>query len=185
MFNKAAEKFFDVLQQDKVCCLLLLLLLFLADGLLLAIVSPSRLSASQVYLIRNGTLKVANRQYSRINNDYELTLNEDCEITLCADDTSIQHQQFDLVPIASLKEKNKNDFVDICGVVLHVSENTPITLKKNPSDKLAKRVITLTDASDAMVCLLLSFSPSHFLSHSFSLFLLRSNSPCGRTKLNV
>lgn len=52
MFKEAAAKFFDLLQEN------------------------------QVYIISKGQLKLANKKFSKLPCDYELTLNHDAEITL-------------------------------------------------------------------------------------------------------
>ena len=39
----------------------------------------------KVYYITTGTLKSANRQYSTLNNEYEMTFKETTEVSLCTD----------------------------------------------------------------------------------------------------
>lgn len=86
MFKEVAERLFSVFEENK------------------------------VYMISKGTLKVpfefghvpvswvcdsllpltwqpANKKWSKLPNDYELTLNSDCEVTLCEDDAEIEHQR--------------------------------------------------------------------------------------------
>jgi replication factor A1 len=44
------------------------------------------IEVGQTYLISRGQLKVANKKFSTLNNSYELTLNYDTQLQLCADE---------------------------------------------------------------------------------------------------
>lgn len=73
MFNEAARKFYDRFQLGK------------------------------VYYISKGTLKVANKQFKTVQNDYEMTLNEYSEVEEAVNEASfIPETKFNFVPIDEL-----------------------------------------------------------------------------------
>lgn len=73
MFNEAARKFFDVFEMGK------------------------------VYYISKGTLKVANKQFTTVQNDYEMTLNENSQVEEAVNEAAfIPETQFNFVPIDQL-----------------------------------------------------------------------------------
>lgn len=73
MFNASARKFFDRFQMGK------------------------------VYYISKGTLKVANKQFKTVQNDYEMTLNENSEVEEASDELAfIPETKFSFVPIDQL-----------------------------------------------------------------------------------
>jgi hypothetical protein len=43
-----------------------------------------------VYTFANGRLKVANRQFSSCNSEYEISFGNDADIRLCGEDANIQ-----------------------------------------------------------------------------------------------
>ena len=72
----------------------------------------------KVYYITGGTLKAANKQYSTLNNDYEMTLKDSSEISLCTDaaeTSSIPTLSFNFAKIGSLDAslKDRWDFFTI------------------------------------------------------------------------
>lgn len=73
MFGEAARKFFEVFQMGK------------------------------VYYISKGTLKVANKQYKTVQNDYEMTLNEYSQVEEAVNEVAfIPETKFSFVPIDQL-----------------------------------------------------------------------------------
>ena len=73
MFNDAAKKFFDTFQMGK------------------------------VYFISKGTLKLANKQFKTVENDYEMTLNENSEVKEDNNEaTFLPETKFSFTPIDEL-----------------------------------------------------------------------------------
>ncbi|KAI8025070.1 Replication protein A 70 kDa DNA-binding subunit B [Camellia lanceoleosa] len=73
MFNEAAKKFFDKFQLGK------------------------------VYYISKGTLKVANKEFKTVQNDYEMTLNENSEVEEASNEAAfIPETKFNFAPIDEL-----------------------------------------------------------------------------------
>ena len=85
----------------------------------------------KVFLISNCSLKPANRQYSNIKNDYEITFRDITEVVACTDDTSdVPSITFNFVRIADLNSGLKDQVVDIVGICRSASEVATITSQK-------------------------------------------------------
>lgn len=66
----------------------------------------------KVYYISKGQLKPANKQYSNIPNDYEMTLNNDSVIQECTEDAQdVPTVKYDFIPISQIAEKAPNTIV--------------------------------------------------------------------------
>jgi replication factor A1 len=116
MFNDAVDKFYGVFQQNL------------------------------VFVIAKGVLKMANRKFSAVPNDYEMTLNNDAEVELVGEDETILEQKFHFITIDKLAAIPEDDNVDVIGVVKSVSPVIPI-ISKQSSKQLTKRLVTLMDKS--------------------------------------
>jgi replication factor A1 len=117
MFNSAADKFFPRFQMDK------------------------------VYKISKGVVKMANKKFSNIPNDYEMTLNDDAEVELVEDDRKIAQQRFDFVPFSELKP---GVTADILGVVTAVGPMGSIVSQKTQREN-QRRNVTLVDITARQV----------------------------------
>ncbi|KAL5544628.1 hypothetical protein UlMin_008412 [Ulmus minor] len=116
MFNEAAKKFFDKFQLGK------------------------------VYYISKGSLKVANKQFKTVQNDYEMTLNENSEVEEAVNEVPfVPETKFNFVPIDMMGPYvNGTDLVDVVGVVVNVSPTMSIRRKSN-NESIPKRDITIAD----------------------------------------
>lgn len=113
------------------------------------------IEVDKVYYISKCQLKPANKQYTTIKNDYEMTLNNDTVIQECEEEvTSIPQMHFDLVKIGDLAEMEPNKIVDILAVVKEHSEVQELKSRATGRD-LIKRDITLVDQSNASIVLTL------------------------------
>ncbi|KAJ4972807.1 hypothetical protein NE237_005981 [Protea cynaroides] len=122
MFNDAAKKFYDVFALGK------------------------------VYYISRGTLRVANKQFKTVQNDYEMNLNENSVVEeATGESTFIPEAKFNFVPIDQLGlYVNGRELVDIIGVVQNVSPTLSIRRKSN-NEIIPKRDVTIADESKKTV----------------------------------
>ncbi|XP_077222798.1 replication protein A 70 kDa DNA-binding subunit B-like [Tasmannia lanceolata] len=122
MFNEAANKFYPKFELGK------------------------------VYYISRGTLKVANKQFKTVQNDYEMTLNESSEVEeVIGEGAFVPETKFNFVPIDQLVSYvNGKELVDIIGVVQNVSTTMSIRRKIN-NETIPKRDITIADESKKTV----------------------------------
>lgn len=64
-----------------------------------------------MYYFSKGTLKIANKQYTSLKNDYEMTLNGESTIIPCDDSHNVPMVQCDFVSIADLDARDKDAIV--------------------------------------------------------------------------
>ena len=79
----------------------------------------------KVYYITQGTLKAANKQYSNLNNDYELTFKDSTEVVPCTDEdetSKIPTVQFDFCKINQLDASLKVPFIYYISTFINVGE---------------------------------------------------------------
>ncbi|XP_019199875.1 PREDICTED: replication protein A 70 kDa DNA-binding subunit B-like [Ipomoea nil] len=122
MFNEAAKKFYDKFELGK------------------------------MYYISKGTLRVANKQFKTVQNDYEMTLNENSQVEEASNEAAfIPETKFNFVPIDELGPYvNGRELVDIIGVVQSVSPTMSIRRKSN-NEMIPKRDITIADETKKTV----------------------------------
>ncbi|WAR01828.1 RFA1-like protein [Mya arenaria] len=106
-----------------------------------------------VYYISKATLKTANKQYTSVKNDYEMTFNSDSMIEPCEEQTDLPSLSFDFVKIDALESKQPQAVIDVIGVVKQVNDLANITTKAGK--ELSKRDIQLADQSGMVVNLTL------------------------------
>ncbi|MGH0165031.1 UNVERIFIED_CONTAM: hypothetical protein FKN15_048009 [Acipenser sinensis] len=107
------------------------------------------IEVNKVYYISKGTLKIANKQYTNVKNDYEMTLNNDTSIVPCDDAGDVPMVQFEFVPIEELENKEKDSVVDVIGICKSYDEVTKITTKS--SKEISKRAVHLMDMSGKVI----------------------------------
>lgn len=110
----------------------------------------SIIEINKVYYFSKGTLKIANKQYTAVKNDYEMTFNSETSVIPCDDSSDVPTVQFDFVPISELENKNKDTLLDIIGVCKSFDEVTKVTIKSN-NREVSRRNIYLMDTSGKMV----------------------------------
>lgn len=69
-----------------------------------------------MYYFSKGTLKIANKQFSAVKNDYEMTFNNETSVLLCEDDRNLPTVQFDFTGIGDLESKSKDSLVGLSRV---------------------------------------------------------------------
>ncbi|OAD56898.1 Replication protein A 70 kDa DNA-binding subunit [Eufriesea mexicana] len=102
----------------------------------------------KVYYISRATLKTANKQFNNLKNDYEMTLTGDSEVIPCHDNESdIPSLQFDFVPINDIEKKERNDIMDILGIVKS-SGDLQILTSRNTGREMKKRDLNIVDETE-------------------------------------
>jgi len=114
--------------------------------------------AGKVYYIANCSVKAANKQYSRIDNEYEMTFKDNGSMELVEEDTSdVPVQTYNFHRIADLDQlaNDPNNAVqpDVMGICKSFGEAQDIVSKAGK--ELTKREIVLVDQSAAEVSLTL------------------------------
>lgn len=108
------------------------------------------IEVNKVYYFSKGTLKIANKQFSAVKNDYEMTFNNETSVLPCEDGHHLPTVQFDFTGIGDLESKSKDSLVDIIGICKSYEDATKITVRSN-NREVAKRNICLMDMSGKVV----------------------------------
>ncbi|KAF5404287.1 Replication protein A subunit [Paragonimus heterotremus] len=114
------------------------------------------IEVNKPYYFTRAHLKAANKQFNTTNNEYEMTLHADSQITPCEDeDTSeLPQTHFNFVPIGKLDTCEQGSFVDVVGIVHEAGEMQTI-MAKTSQRELRKRELGLVDSSQCLVRLTL------------------------------
>lgn len=112
------------------------------------------LEVGKVFYVSRAQLKTANKQYSTVKNDYEMTFTSDTVIEPCTEQTDLPTMTFDFVRIDSLESKQPNSNVDVLGVVKGAGDVTTVTGKQSKKE-ISKRDVQLVDQSGMVVNLTL------------------------------
>jgi len=103
----------------------------------------------KVFYITSGNLKAANKQYSNLNNDYELTFRDTTEVHPCTEESELANiptLSFNFCQIGQLNASLKDTTVDIIGVVKSATDVATITSSKTGKE-LIKRDLVVVDKS--------------------------------------
>jgi replication factor A1 len=119
MFNDAVDKFYELLRPGS------------------------------VHYFSGGKIKMANRKFSNVNNDYEVSFDQHSEITPAPEDGQIQQMNYAFKKIALIEALPAEANVDVIGVVKQVGPVNEIMSKAGK--QLFKRDISLVDDTNAEI----------------------------------
>lgn len=106
------------------------------------------IEVNKVYFITRGVIKTANKKFTNLNNDYELTLSGDSQVTPCHDfdDSQMPALKFNFIPLSKVKDTDVDGLVDVIGVCQTAGDLVSLVAKTTKKE-LKKRDITLVDQS--------------------------------------
>lgn len=64
-----------------------------------------------MYYFTKGHLKTANKQYTAVKNDYEITFHNETSVVPCEDAQHLPSVQFEFVPISDLENTCKDSII--------------------------------------------------------------------------
>ncbi|CAD0201397.1 unnamed protein product [Chrysodeixis includens] len=124
-FKNECDKFYDMIQIDK------------------------------VYYISRCQLKTANKQFTSLKNDYEMTFTANTVVAECMEDSSsVPSVKYEFLPINDIATKTPDTLLDIVGVCKYAADLQELTAKST-GKLLKKRELTLVDNSGGAVALTL------------------------------
>ncbi|KAH8232446.1 hypothetical protein KR032_006970, partial [Drosophila birchii] len=125
-FKEQCDKFFDLIQVDS------------------------------VYFFSKCQLKPANKQFSQLDNPYEMTFTGETVVQLCedADDGGIPDIKYNLVPISEVSGMENKAAVDTIGICKEVGELQSF-VSRTTNKEFKKRDLTLVDMSSSAINLTL------------------------------
>ena len=112
------------------------------------------LQCGKVYAFSGGRLKMANKQYTSIKCDYEITFDSTTKIEELMDDSAIKNCTFQFIKIGDLENVAPNALVDVIGIVKECYEVQTITTKRD-NKELKKRDLLIADDSNTEIRLTL------------------------------
>ena len=114
------------------------------------------LKQGAVYLCSGGKIKpVANRQFTNLKNEYEITFDEHSTFEEAADDADISQQAYNFVKIGAIANVEPNTTCDVIAVVKNVSDLQTIVSAKLGNKELYKRDLTIMDDTNTEIKLTL------------------------------
>jgi len=84
---------------------------------------------NRVYLFSNGVVKMANKRFTSIKNDFCIVFEKNAQIIKVVDDGSIAEQAFDFTLIKDIQEIMQLVTIDVCGVVTEISDKETVNLR--------------------------------------------------------
>jgi len=112
------------------------------------------IQVGKVYLISNCQVKAANKQFSKLRNDYELTFKDNVIVQPCDEDTSdVPTIIYNFMSIADLASQQKDAIVDIIGICKSTDEIKEFTSRAGK--EMVKRDVIIVDKSAHEVSLTL------------------------------
>lgn len=89
-------------------------------------------------------VQLAKKQFSNLNNDYELTFEKDTQVEKAEDNEGVPQVRYNFTTISALQSVEKDSTIDIIGVLQDVGEVSEIT-SKSSGKPYSKRELTLVD----------------------------------------
>jgi replication factor A1 len=108
-----------------------------------------QIEENRVYLFSNGYVKMANKKFTSVRNDYSITFDTRSLIEPASDDGAISRHSFDFMPIDQMKEVFQKKTLDVVGIVINVEEKESIKLKSG--DQKARKFLEIVDDSMASI----------------------------------
>ncbi|MCJ1352714.1 MAG: Replication factor A protein 1 [Icmadophila ericetorum] len=101
---------------------------------------------SVYYITSPCKVKPASKQYTALNNDYELNFERDTVVEKAEEESDVPQVRFNFTSIGELQSVEKDAIIDTIGVLKEVGETIEIT-SKSTSKPYDKRELTLVDDS--------------------------------------
>ncbi|ORE09798.1 replication factor-a protein [Rhizopus microsporus var. microsporus] len=108
------------------------------------------LEEGKVYYLSKARVTMARKQFSTLDNEYELTLEAGTEIELCSGDSAIPQMNFKFVKVSDLDNIEAGSTIDIMGVVIQDNGVTEI-VTKSTGRPTKKRELSIVDESGKSV----------------------------------
>ncbi|KAE8375812.1 hypothetical protein BDV26DRAFT_267142 [Aspergillus bertholletiae] len=99
---------------------------------------------SVYYISSPCSVKIAKKQFTNLNNDYELTFERDTVVEKAEDQADVPQIRFSFTTIGDLQSVDKDTTIDVIGVLKDVAETSQI-MSKTTNKPYNKRELTLVD----------------------------------------
>ena len=109
----------------------------------------AELEENCVYTFENGQVKLANKRYTSIKNDYCLTFDQNTVVKKCEEDAGITDSGYSFSSLDQIEAMVQQATVDVIGIVLDVQPTSSITLRDGSQKD--RRTITIGDDNNMMI----------------------------------
>ena len=109
----------------------------------------SEVQENKVYTFANGAIKVANKRYTSIKNDYCITFDSSTVIKECAEDKGIKGDGFSFTPLKDIESIHQQCTIDVIGVVLEVNPIAQIQMRDGAMKD--KQTMVIGDESNVSI----------------------------------
>lgn len=115
------------------------------------------LRENKVYLVSNGTVKIAAKKFTSVKNDFSLFLDGKSIVEEVDDDIKIGNKGFNFTMIKAIGDLNEGAVIDVLGEIQSVGPRQAHAPKKSGLDKLPqtekmyKRILSIIDESKCLI----------------------------------
>lgn len=107
-----------------------------------------KIEENKIYEISNGDLKIANKQYTNLKNNFEIIFNDDTTIREIDNaDENIPRMKWKLTPLSNISKIEKNTIINVIGICKEVKVLEEFT-SKSTGRELRKKELLLIDANN-------------------------------------
>lgn len=112
----------------------------------------SHLNIGQVYIVRNGRVQLANKNFKEgTRNDYELSFTDKTTVEIAEEDDNVPQDKYYFATIEDILTKPAEEIVDVIGIALSIDNIVTITTKTDKT--VHKREIVLWDTTEKSISL--------------------------------
>lgn len=104
------------------------------------------LEEGKVYYISKARVNIAKKQFSNLNNEYEIMFENNTEVSLCEDQDAAPQIKYNFVELSELMSLEPNSTCDVLGIVKDNGELSEITAKATQR-QIKKRELSICDRS--------------------------------------
>ncbi|KAK6519383.1 Replication factor A protein 1 [Arthrobotrys megalospora] len=97
-----------------------------------------------VYYVSKCKVQIAKRQFSNVDNDYELVFDRDSEVAKAEDDEDVPMPKYNFVTLEALQNTDKDAQIDVIGVLKEIGDVSTMTSKQSQKS-FTKREVSLVD----------------------------------------
>ncbi|KAF7632044.1 hypothetical protein AFLA_012886 [Aspergillus flavus NRRL3357] len=109
-------------------------------------ITGMEMEGSVYYISSPCGVKLAKKQFTNLNNDYELTFERDTVVEKAEDQADVPQIRFSFTTIGDLQSVEKDTTIDVIGVLKEVAEVSQI-MSKTTNKPYNKRELTLVDST--------------------------------------
>ncbi len=102
-----------------------------------------------MYTFANASVKMANKRFTSIDNDYCISFHKESKVEACEEDDDIKSVNFNFSSLSDIEQMVQSRTVDVIGVILDVGQTSSINTRDGKSRQ--KRTLTIGDESNVCI----------------------------------